>query len=237
MLFATLIGIFFIPLFFGLDELYLWARPEEVAKHHLLQLKEPYLNVPFFLISSGIVHIDSGTAGILMATMPLVAASTKLFGQRIHTLFTEVQGRFADISTRVQESLAGVRVVRAYAQEEREEETFRKVNEDYLEGNRVAGLLVLDHDRIVLERYRLGNDERTRWMSMSVACPESPPPFTVTCTSNCPEVSVSSSGWRNTMREVSRPKYSSSERLLISICPDPGCNQTRATASLRRPVA
>lgn len=41
--------------------------------------------------------------------------------------------------------------------------------EDYLEGNRVAGLLVLDHDRIVLERYRLGNDERTRWMSMSVA--------------------------------------------------------------------
>ncbi|HWM92416.1 MAG TPA: hypothetical protein VN493_16750 [Thermoanaerobaculia bacterium] len=42
--------LLFIPLAFGLRELYIWARPEEVAQHHLLQLKEPYLNVPFFLI-------------------------------------------------------------------------------------------------------------------------------------------------------------------------------------------
>jgi len=69
--------------------------------------------------------------------MPLVALATKLFGQRVHNLFTQVQGRFSDISARVQESLAGVRVVRAYAQEEREEADFRRVNADYLEGNRV----------------------------------------------------------------------------------------------------
>jgi len=41
--------------------------------------------------------------------------------------------------------------------------------EDYLELNRVAGLLVLKDGRIVLERYRYGNSERTRWMSMSIA--------------------------------------------------------------------
>jgi len=40
---------------------------------------------------------------------------------------------------------------------------------DYLELNRVAGLLVLDHGRIALERYRFGNGPRTRWMSMSIA--------------------------------------------------------------------
>lgn len=39
----------------------------------------------------------------------------------------------------------------------------------YLELNRVAGLLVLKDGRIALERYRFGNDGRTRWMSMSVA--------------------------------------------------------------------
>jgi ATP-binding cassette, subfamily B, multidrug efflux pump len=81
-------------------------------------------------------RINVGLTFLALVTMPFVAASTKLFGQRIHALFTEVQGRFADISTRVQESFAGVRVVRAYAQEEREEDDFRKVNEDYLEGNR-----------------------------------------------------------------------------------------------------
>ncbi|MBK5189875.1 MAG: hypothetical protein JJD97_16655, partial [Gemmatimonadaceae bacterium] len=41
--------------------------------------------------------------------------------------------------------------------------------EQYLDLNRVAGLLVLSHGRIALERYRYGNTERTRWMSMSVA--------------------------------------------------------------------
>ncbi len=41
--------------------------------------------------------------------------------------------------------------------------------ESYLELNRVTGLLVLKDGRVKLERYRLGNTERTRWMSMSVA--------------------------------------------------------------------
>ena len=41
--------------------------------------------------------------------------------------------------------------------------------ERYLELNRVAGILILTHGHIALERYRYGNTERTRWMSMSVA--------------------------------------------------------------------
>jgi CubicO group peptidase (beta-lactamase class C family) len=41
--------------------------------------------------------------------------------------------------------------------------------DQYLELNRVAGLLVLDHGRIRLERYRFGNSERSHWMSMSIA--------------------------------------------------------------------
>jgi len=40
---------------------------------------------------------------------------------------------------------------------------------DYLELNRVAGLLVLKNGRIKLERYRFGNSDHTRWMSMSIA--------------------------------------------------------------------
>lgn len=39
----------------------------------------------------------------------------------------------------------------------------------YLDGNRVAGLLVLKGGQIAHETYRYGNTERTRWMSMSVA--------------------------------------------------------------------
>jgi CubicO group peptidase (beta-lactamase class C family) len=39
---------------------------------------------------------------------------------------------------------------------------------DYLSLNRVSGLLILKDGKIAFERYELGNDEATRWMSMSV---------------------------------------------------------------------
>ncbi|HSK78787.1 MAG TPA: hypothetical protein VLQ45_20195, partial [Thermoanaerobaculia bacterium] len=39
-----------LPLLLGLKSLYIWARPEVVAADELLQLKEPYLNVPFYLV-------------------------------------------------------------------------------------------------------------------------------------------------------------------------------------------
>jgi hypothetical protein len=41
--------------------------------------------------------------------------------------------------------------------------------EAYLELNQVAAILVLQDGRVKLERYRFGNTERTRWMSMSIA--------------------------------------------------------------------
>jgi ATP-binding cassette subfamily B multidrug efflux pump len=82
------------------------------------------------------VRIHGGLTLLALCTMPLLAGATQLFGQRIHALFTSVQEKFSDISARVQENLAGARVVRAYAQEERERADFERVNEAYLEGNR-----------------------------------------------------------------------------------------------------
>ena len=81
-------------------------------------------------------RIHAGLTLLALCTMPIVAGVTNFFGSRIHSLFTGVQERFSDISARVQENLAGVRVVRAYAQEEREMADFERTNEAYLEGNR-----------------------------------------------------------------------------------------------------
>jgi ATP-binding cassette subfamily B protein len=72
---------------------------------------------------------------IALAPMPLVVLSTTLIGGKIHGLFTSVQGKFSDITAKVQENLSGVRVVRAYAREEREEAEFRAVNQEYLGHN------------------------------------------------------------------------------------------------------
>jgi hypothetical protein len=45
-----LMVLLFLPLFFGMHDLYLWARPEAVAADKILQHKSPYLNVAFFWI-------------------------------------------------------------------------------------------------------------------------------------------------------------------------------------------
>jgi len=44
-----LMALLFIPLFFGLPDLYPWARTEMVAADPLLQQKAAYLNIPFFV--------------------------------------------------------------------------------------------------------------------------------------------------------------------------------------------
>jgi hypothetical protein len=43
------VALLFVPLLFGLPRLYTWAQPETVRIDHILQMKAPYLNVPFFV--------------------------------------------------------------------------------------------------------------------------------------------------------------------------------------------
>ena len=57
------------------------------------------------------------------------------FGRRIHTRFEHIQRMFSDISSAVQENLAGVRVLRAYAQEGAEVASFEQLNREYIREN------------------------------------------------------------------------------------------------------
>ena len=79
-----------------------------------------------------------------LAPAPLVTIVVRYFGRYIHARFKKIQALFADISSRVQENVAGVRVVRAYVQEESEKQVFESLNRDYIAENvalaRVSGL-------------------------------------------------------------------------------------------------
>ncbi len=44
-----LMALLFLPIIFGIPQIYIWADPEFVAEFKLMQHKEPYLNVPFFI--------------------------------------------------------------------------------------------------------------------------------------------------------------------------------------------
>ena len=72
---------------------------------------------------------------MLLVTMPLVSLTVKYFGQQVHVRFEKIQEFFAQISARAQENFSGVRVVRAYAQEESEIAAFNDLNRQYAERN------------------------------------------------------------------------------------------------------
>ena len=72
---------------------------------------------------------------ILLITMPLVSLTVKWFGQQIHVRFEKIQEFFSDITARAQENLNGVRVIRAYAQEQSEISNFDKLNQQYVDRN------------------------------------------------------------------------------------------------------
>jgi hypothetical protein len=48
-LMTILLALLFLPLLLGLDDLFVWTHPDAVAADPLLQHKQPYLNLPFFL--------------------------------------------------------------------------------------------------------------------------------------------------------------------------------------------
>jgi ATP-binding cassette subfamily B protein len=74
----------------------------------------------------------------LLALLPLpaVSASVRHFGRRIHDLTEESQARLADLSARVQESMSGIRVVKAFVQEKYEIRDFEQMNQSLVAKNR-----------------------------------------------------------------------------------------------------
>ncbi len=85
--------------------------------------------------------LDARLTLMIVTGLPLVSFMVKYFGQAIHTRFERIQAQLAEISALTQESLAGVRVVRAYGQEEAERRKFLAANDEYVARNRRLILL------------------------------------------------------------------------------------------------
>jgi ATP-binding cassette subfamily B protein len=67
--------------------------------------------------------------------MPLITVITLLFSRVIHHRFEILQRTFALLTERVRESIAGIRVVKAYVQEEAEREKLSRLSQDYIQKN------------------------------------------------------------------------------------------------------
>ncbi|MBV6432169.1 MAG: putative multidrug resistance ABC transporter ATP-binding/permease protein YheI [Bryobacteraceae bacterium] len=100
----------------------------------------------FLLALVVMLSVDWRLTLVALSPAPLVSIAVVFFGQRIHARFEQIQRQFAEISSRVQENLAGMRMVRAYVQEDAELALFDSLNKDYVDQNirlaRISGLFM-----------------------------------------------------------------------------------------------
>jgi ATP-binding cassette subfamily B protein len=82
------------------------------------------------------LRIDWQLTLLALVPLPVVSFSTRYFGKKIHDLTEESQAMLADLSARVQESLAGIRVVKAFVQENHEVAEFDRMNQKLVAKNR-----------------------------------------------------------------------------------------------------
>lgn len=87
------------------------------------------------LAISFMASVDWQMTLIALIPAPLISLVVIYFGQKIHKRFEKIQEQFSDISSRVQENLNGVRIVKAYAQEGPELRKFEVLNQSYIQSN------------------------------------------------------------------------------------------------------
>jgi ATP-binding cassette subfamily B protein len=72
---------------------------------------------------------------IAMLPLPIMAITVNYAMGKIHTIYESIQAQFSALTTRVQENLSGIRVVKAYRREKYEVDTFDHLNREYFHKN------------------------------------------------------------------------------------------------------
>jgi ATP-binding cassette subfamily B protein len=84
--------------------------------------------ITILIVMAGLISVKLTLAALL--PLPLMALAMKHYGKKIHERFMDAQDAFGDLNDQVLESVSGVRVIRAFVQEEASRERFSaKTNE------------------------------------------------------------------------------------------------------------
>jgi ATP-binding cassette subfamily B multidrug efflux pump len=101
-------------------------------------------SVIFMLALGFMLWISPRLTAFAMIPMILLPPVVLAFGRVIHARFEQIQEQFSTLSTMVQENLTGMRIVRAYLQEDSQALHFDRLNREYMDRNmglvKVAGI-------------------------------------------------------------------------------------------------
>lgn len=90
---------------------------------------EIFVDTLTFLVAVAVLFtLDWQLTLLLLGTFPLMIIATQVFGARIREAYRNVQGSLADVNDHLQETIAGIRVVKTFANERYEAKRFAKRN-------------------------------------------------------------------------------------------------------------
>lgn len=81
------------------------------------------------------LYINKMLTLIVLIPMPLVVLGARFFSKKMHRLYGEVQGTFADLTETVRERFAGIRIIKAYNREKDESLKLEAISSDYIDKN------------------------------------------------------------------------------------------------------
>lgn len=79
--------------------------------------------------------IDLRLTALAVIPMPILTITISIFGKKMHKSFYRVQTSFATLTGTIQESISGIRIVKAFVQEKSELEKVDKVSWDFVKEN------------------------------------------------------------------------------------------------------
>ena len=97
----------------------------------ILMLTNTLLTLIFTFVS--MFGVDTKLALIALILTPISSYTFWVVGRRVNRHFEQLQSQFGDLSAKAQENFSGIRVVKAFSQEEPEIRSFAAVNKIYLD--------------------------------------------------------------------------------------------------------
>lgn len=91
----------------------------------------------FLLVTIIMFSLDWEVTLLALIPLPFVSYAMYRLGKIVHAKFLERQEQYSRLTTRAQENLSGIRVVKAYVREAYEIDVFRKMSWEYLKKNLV----------------------------------------------------------------------------------------------------
>ena len=96
-------------------------------------------NTTIFFIAALVImlRIDVSLTLFALIPFPIMTILIRELGTRVHKNFEQIQEGYSNLSSKVQENLAGVRVVKAYNLEKNEMEEFKTLNREFVNRNKL----------------------------------------------------------------------------------------------------